>query len=130
MARVTVEDCTKIVPNRFDLVLLAAQRAREIAGGSAIKVSRDNDKNPVIALREIAGEKVSLETLCQGIIKGLQKVAEPEEAEEEILRVMAEEQNWVQNTENQSMQEEMQEDHLHFEDEADLSDEPAFTVAD
>jgi len=73
---------------------------------------------------------VSLETLCQGIIKGLQKVAEPEEAEEEILRVMAEEQNWVQNTENQSMQEEMQKDHLHFEDQADLSDEPAFTVAD
>ncbi|HQS84447.1 MAG: DNA-directed RNA polymerase subunit omega [Alphaproteobacteria bacterium 16-39-46] len=131
MARVTVEDCIKIVPNRFDLVLFAAQRSREIAGGSAIKVSRDNDKNPVIALREIAEGKVSLESLCQGIIKGLQKVSEPEEAEEEILRVMAEEQNWVLNTESQTtMAEEMKEDQLHFEDEGDISEGPAFTVAE
>ena len=130
MARVTVEDCIKIVPNRFDLVLFAAQRAREIAGGSAIKVSRDNDKNPVVALREIAEGKVSLDALCQGIIKGLQKVSEPEEAEEEILRVMAEEQNWIVDPESQSMAEEMSEDKLHFEDEAELSGEPAFTVSE
>lgn len=127
MARVTVEDCIKVVPNRFDLVLLAAQRAREISGGSPIKVSRDNDKNPVVALREIATQEVSLDSLCQGIIKGLQKVSEPEEAEEEVLRVMAEEQNWVMNSETVEMVEEMKEEGLHFEDEAELSDEMPLT---
>ena len=130
MARVTVEDCIKVVPNRFDLILFAAQRAREIANGSAIKVSRDNDKNPVVALREIAEEKISLDILCQDIIKGLQKVSEPEEAEEEILRVTAEEQNWIVDPESQSMAEEIATDKLYFEDEAELSGELPFIVSE
>lgn len=130
MARVTVEDCIKVVPNRFDLVLFAAQRAREIASGSVIKVSRDNDKNPVIALREIAEGKISLDILCQDIIKGLQKVSEPEEAEEEILRVMEEEQSWIVDPQSQSMSEEMSTDKLHFEDEEELSGELPFIVSE
>lgn len=125
MARVTVEDCIPFVPNRFDLVLLAAQRAREIAGGGAIKVSRDNDKNPVIALREIAAQALSLEDLCQGIIKNLQKISEPEETEEEVLRVIEEEQNWIHDPESQAMSEEILEEGLHFEDEEDISDTPS-----
>jgi DNA-directed RNA polymerase subunit omega len=128
MARVTVEDCILFVPNRFDLVLLAAQRAREIAGGAAIKVSRDNDKNPVIALREIAAQALSLEDLCQGIIKNLQKISEPEETEEEVLRVIEEEQAWVHDPESQAMSEEMLEEGLHFEDEEDISDTPSSEV--
>ena len=66
MARVTVEDCVDKVPNRFDLVLLSAHRAREISGGSELTVDRDRDKNPVVALREIAAGKVGLEVLNRG----------------------------------------------------------------
>lgn len=122
MARVTVEDCISFVPNRFDLVLYAAQRSREIAGGSGIKLPRDNDKNPVVALREIAEDKISLEGLAQGIIKGLQNVSEPEETEEEILRVIEEEQNWLHDPESQQMTEEILEDRLVFEDEEEISE--------
>lgn len=128
MARVTVEDCVNFVSNRFDLVLYAAQRSREIAGGAAIKLSRDNDKNPVVALREIAEDKLSLEGLAQGIIKGLQKVSEPEETEEEILRVIEEEQNWVHDPESQAMSEEMLEEGLSFEDEEEISESEPFLV--
>ena len=121
MARVTVEDCIHLIPNRFELILLAAERAREITGGSAIYVSRDNDKNPVIALREIAESQVDLEELRQSIIKNLQKVSAPDEAEKEILEVMAEEQAWVQNPESQEMQTEISEDNLEIEDEKEIS---------
>ena len=65
MARVTVEDCVRLVPNRFDLVLMAAQRAREISSGAALTVDRDNDKNPVVALREIADETIDLDTVSR-----------------------------------------------------------------
>ena len=81
MARVTVEDCVDKVPNRFDLVMLAAHRAREIASGSPVTVDRDNDKNPVVALREIASETVDLGVLGEGLIKKLQRVAIREEQE-------------------------------------------------
>jgi DNA-directed RNA polymerase subunit omega len=74
MARVTVEDCVDKVPNRFDLVLLAAQRAREISGGAEITVDRDRDKNPVVALREIADETVRPENLQESVIGSLQRV--------------------------------------------------------
>ena len=73
MARVTVEDCVKKIPNRFDLVIAAAQRAREISNGIAIEVDRDNDKNPVVSLREIASEAVDAESLQERFIRSMQK---------------------------------------------------------
>jgi len=74
MARVTVEDCVDKVPNRFDLVLLAAQRAREISGGAELTLDRDRDKNPVVALREIAEETVRPKNLRESVITSLQRV--------------------------------------------------------
>ena len=73
MARVTVEDCIKKIPNRFDLVVAAAQRSREISNGVAIEIDRDNDKNPVISLREIASEAVDAESLQERFIRSMQK---------------------------------------------------------
>ena len=73
MARVTVEDCIVTIPNRFELVLIAARRAREIAAGASLTVARDNDKNPVVALREISEETISLSALKVNIIKGMQR---------------------------------------------------------
>jgi DNA-directed RNA polymerase subunit omega len=74
MARVTVEDCIEKVPNRFELVLLAGQRARQISGGAEITIDRDRDKNPVVALREIADATVVPADLKERIVSGLQKV--------------------------------------------------------
>jgi DNA-directed RNA polymerase subunit omega len=85
MARVTVEDCVLKVPNRFELVLLAAQRAREITAGGPLSLDRDDDKNPVVALREIAEETISLDHLKGSVVRGMQKhveIDEPEEAPE------------------------------------------------
>ena len=81
MARVTVEDCVDKVPNRFDLVLLAAHRARMISNGSTLTVDRDNDKNPVVALREIADTKISPGDLHEELIHSLQKYVEVDEPE-------------------------------------------------
>ncbi|MES2494386.1 MAG: DNA-directed RNA polymerase subunit omega [Pseudomonadota bacterium] len=81
MARVTVEDCVDKIPNRFDLVLLAAQRAREISGGGELTVDRDRDKNPVVALREIAEETVRPAILKESVIASLQRV-QPEDDDE------------------------------------------------
>ena len=83
MARVTVEDCVMQVPNRFQLVMLAAQRAREISAGGQPTVDRDNDKNPVVALREIADTTVDLDNLGNSLVKGLQRQVETDEPEEE-----------------------------------------------
>ncbi len=83
MARVTVEDCVTRVPNRFSLVLLSANRARAIAAGGPLMVERDNDKNPVVALREIADDVVDPEELRETLITSLQRVDEHSEAEEE-----------------------------------------------
>ena len=83
MARVTVEDCVTRVPNRFNLVLLAANRARAIAAGGPLTLERDNDKNPVVALREIAEDTVDPTTLRETLIGSLQRVDEHSEAEEE-----------------------------------------------
>jgi DNA-directed RNA polymerase subunit omega len=83
MARVTVEDCVEKVPNRFELVLLAAQRAREISAGAAMTVERDNDKNPVVALREIADSTVELGEVNESLIRRYQKQAEKDEPEED-----------------------------------------------
>jgi len=79
MARVTVEDCVDKVPNRFDLVLLAAQRAREISGGSELTVDRDRDKNPVVALREIAEQTIKPRELNEALVTGLQKILPDDE---------------------------------------------------
>ena len=83
MARVTVEDCVEKVPNRFGLVLLAAHRARAISSGGPLLVDRDNDKNPVVALREIADDVLVPDDLREGLIVSLQRVDERSEAEEE-----------------------------------------------
>ena len=83
MARVTVEDCIEKVPNRFSLVLLSAHRARAISAGASLMVDRDNDKNPVVALREIADDVVDSEELRETLIGTLQRVDERSEAEEE-----------------------------------------------
>ncbi len=85
MARVTVEDCVLKVPNRFELVMKAAQRARDISSGAPLTIDRDNDKNPVVALREIADETVSLDVLGNALIQGLQKQSEQDEPEEDIV---------------------------------------------
>jgi DNA-directed RNA polymerase subunit omega len=96
MARVTVEDCVLKIPNRFELVMMAAQRARDVATGAALSIDRDNDKNPVVALREIADETIGLDELRNALIKGHQKVVEPDEPEEDIVELMAGEQAWAQ----------------------------------
>ena len=83
MARVTVEDCVERIPNRFELVMLAAKRSREISSGSSLTVERDNDKNPVVALREIADETVLLDDLREELVRGLQKHIEVDEPEED-----------------------------------------------
>jgi len=85
MARVTVEDCILKVPNRFDLVMLAAQRAREIAAGGRLTVDRDNDKNPVVSLREIADETIGIGEIEESIVLGLQKHVESDDLGEDEL---------------------------------------------
>jgi len=79
MARVTVEDCVDKIPNRFDLVLLAAHRARQISGGAELTIDRDRDKNPVVALREIADQTVTPDNLSDAAISGMQRVRVDEE---------------------------------------------------
>ncbi|MGR3542506.1 MAG: DNA-directed RNA polymerase subunit omega [Hasllibacter sp.] len=88
MARVTVEDCVDKVPNRFELVMLAAHRAREIATGAPLSVDRDRDKNPVVALREIAEETQSAEELRERQIEALQTQIEVDEPEEDQMALL------------------------------------------
>ncbi len=89
MARVTVEDCIDKIPNRYELLMVAAQRAKDIAAGSPLTLPRDNDKNTVVALREIADGTVSVEELQKSLVMGLQKYVEVEEPEEEEMEIMA-----------------------------------------
>lgn len=89
MARVTVEDCVEKIPNRYELLLVASQRAKDIAAGAPIKVERDNDKNSVVALREIAEGHADIEDLQKSLVMGLQKYVEVEEPEEEELEILA-----------------------------------------
>ncbi|MCJ8138476.1 DNA-directed RNA polymerase subunit omega [Falsirhodobacter halotolerans] len=88
MARVTVEDCVDKVPNRFELVMLAAHRAREIATGSPLTVDRDNDKNPVVSLREIADETQGAEALRERMIESFQTQIEVDEPEEDRMSAL------------------------------------------
>ena len=89
MARVTVEDCVDKVPNRFELVLLAAHRARAIANGSQVTIDPDNDKNPVVALREIAEKTIPPDDLKEGLIHSIQKNVEVDEPEAESVPLVA-----------------------------------------
>ena len=108
MARITVEDCIKKIPNRFDLVVAAAQRSREISNGVAIEIERDNDKNPVVSLREIASEAVDAESLQERFIRSMQKnlikedVSSENDAslEEEFAAYLNESDNKNQNNED------------------------------
>jgi len=89
MARVTVEDCVEKIPNRYELLMVAAQRTKDIAAGSMLTLPRDNDKNTVIALREIAEGTVSIGELQRSLVMGLQQYVEVEEPEEEEMEIMA-----------------------------------------
>jgi DNA-directed RNA polymerase subunit omega len=128
MARVTVEDCVVKVPNRFELVLFAAQRAREITSGAPLSLDRDNDKNPVVALREIAEDTVQLDHLQDSLVRGMQKhveIDEPEEAPEleqtlfgvadPIGPVISEDE-----TDEEALEEELEEDLLTVDDEDEV----------
>jgi DNA-directed RNA polymerase subunit omega len=139
MARVTVEDCILQIPNRFELVLLAAQRARDIAAGGVLTLDRDNDKNPVCALREIADVTVSLDGLQNALIKGMQKHVEIDEPEED--REFAPEGNWptdltaaglsIEGEDGAVVDEELQEDALFVEEEEEIAlDEAAADLGD
>jgi len=88
MARVTVEDCVDKVPNRFELVMLASHRAREISSGSPLTVDRDNDKNPVVSLREIADETHSADTLRERLIESNQTQIEVDEPEDDSMAIL------------------------------------------
>lgn len=88
MARVTVEDCVDKVPNRFELVMLAAHRAREITAGAPLTIDRDNDKNPVVALREIAEETQSADELRERMIEAHQTQIEVDEPEEDSMALL------------------------------------------
>jgi DNA-directed RNA polymerase subunit omega len=152
MARVTVEDCVLKVPNRFELVLLAAQRAREITSGAPLTLDRDDDKNPVVALREIADETVGLEHLRGSVVRGMQKhveIDEPEETHEleldpalfgvpaptgalleEEAALEAEDIGEEAGLEEEGIDEELAVDILGAEEEADLADVPARDLPD
>jgi DNA-directed RNA polymerase subunit omega len=128
MARVTVEDCVVKVPNRFELVLLAAPRAREITSGAPLSLDRDDDKNPVVALREIAETTVALDHLKDSLVRGMQKhveMDEPEEAPEleQTLFGVADPVRPVigeDETDEEAIEEELEEDLLAIDDEDEV----------
>lgn len=121
MARVTVEDCVLKIPNRFELVMLASQRSRDIASGATLSIDRDNDKNPVVALREIADETVSLEALRTSLIQGLQKHVEVDEPEEDQMENLVAA-DLALDVGEANLDEEVAEDGLTVEGEADADD--------
>lgn len=94
MARVTVEDCVEKLPNRFELVMVAAQRARKIGSGASLTLDRDNDKNPVVALREIAEGTVDVEDLKEEIIRGKQRIIALDDDGEDVVDSMEGEEEW------------------------------------
>ena len=133
MARVTVEDCVLKVPNRFELVLLAAQRAREVTSGAPLTIDRDDDKNPVVALREIADETIPLSHLKDSLVRGMQKhieIDEPEETPdlEQTLFGIADPTGAViseDEVDEEAVEDELDEDMLEIEEEAgEAGEEP------
>ncbi len=132
MARVTVEDCVEKVPNRFELVMLASQRARKISSGGALTIDRDNDKNPVVALREIAATTVSVDDLKEELIRSNQRVIEMDDGED-IIDKMDGEDEWnalaaqsaaldMMDARSEDDDEDDDEDDLIESDEASLED--------
>jgi DNA-directed RNA polymerase subunit omega len=132
MARVTVEDCVVKVPNRFELVLLAAQRAREVTSGAPLTLDRDDDKNPVVALREIADETIQLDHLKDSLVRGMQKHIEMDEPEEtpdleQTLFGVADPTGSVideDEIDDQAVEDELDEDMLALADEDEIEIEP------
>ena len=116
MARVTVEDCIDKVENRFELILLAAHRARMISSGSPLTIDRDNDKNPVVALREIADQTVSPEDLKEDLIHSLQKYVEVDEPEAEAVPLVQSSGNSQATQVNQVDDSEVEFDRISEED--------------
>lgn len=103
MARVTVEDCIEKVSNRFELVMVAAQRARKIGSGASLTIDRDNDKNPVVALREIAESTVDVEDLKEEIIRGKQRIIAVDDDGEDVVDMMEGEEEWKAMTRGASV---------------------------
>jgi DNA-directed RNA polymerase subunit omega len=97
MARITVEDCVTKIPNRFELVMLAAQRARDVSAGAPLTLDRDNDKNPVVALREIADDTVDLDHLRYELIHGLRRHVEIEEQPDDLVTAYQQEQPVIEH---------------------------------
>ena len=128
MARVTVEDCVKKIPNRFDLVIAAAQRSREISNGVSIEVDRDNDKNPVVSLREIASEAIDAESLQERFIRSMQKnliqednsIEEEASLEEEFAAYLNETKNESESDQNLDFNHNKNDDENSF---VDISDD-------
>lgn len=121
MARVTVEDCVDKLPNRFELVMLAAQRARKIGSGAALTVPRDNDKNPVIALREIAEQTVETENLKEELIRSHQRMVAFEE-EDETIDLMDGEEEWSAIARKQAEKDGMYNEEIIDDDDEDDSE--------
>jgi DNA-directed RNA polymerase subunit omega len=128
MARVTVEDCVQRIPNRFDLVMIAAQRGRSIGAGAPLSLDRDNDKNAVVALREIAEGTVDLKELENNLIQSLQKVVEVEEPPEEEMDLLAIQRELSIEQGEAQVSEEIAEDVLHIEgeDNNEIGDEDLY----
>lgn len=124
MARVTVEDCVEQVPNRFELVMMSAQRARDIHAGQPMMVAKDNDKTPVIALREIAELKLDLVALKESLISGHQMKVDEDLPEDDIIDLMTGEQGWI-NQAGAAASEDTAEGFGAAEDEADLDADEA-----
>ncbi len=95
MARVTVEDCVTVIPNRFELVMMASQRCRIVTGGAQITVPKDNDKLPVIALREVAAQTINLEDVKEDLIKSYQRVIETPEDDADLDEFMTGEEGYM-----------------------------------
>ncbi len=119
MARVTVEDCIEKIPNRFELVMVAAQRARKIGSGASLTLDRDDDKNPVVALREIAESTVDVEDLKEEIIRGKQRIIAIDDDGEDVVDMMEGEEEWKAMTRGASISIDANED-----DEDDADAEP------
>jgi len=122
MARVTVEDCINKVPNRFELVLVASQRVHEIVVGAPLTVEKDNDKNSVIALREIAEETVSVDSLKEGLVQSFQEHTEEDEEEKRAVEALSEESGWIEGQESANIEEEIIEDVLTVVDDLEASE--------
>ncbi len=124
MARVTVEDCIDKVLNRFELVMVASQRARKIGSGAALTIDRDNDKNPVVALREIADETIDVAELKEDLIRNNQRVIALDDDGEDVIDMMDGEQEWS------TMSEEERAEQKPADDEVKAQEEPSGGLAD